>query len=147
MSHDNGLGARQRLPPRQRKTTHDNAREARQRLCHPYLARRTAKGALPGMALPCGLYHASTHDNAFVVSFVAFAVPLSRTTKHAFPVLFAVWQDWHQKVIAGICFLYSAVMIRLAYQTLGEREEASGTPSMRKDQHSRRRYRDTGQGT
>jgi hypothetical protein len=80
LTHGNGLGARQRLDPQQRRMTHNNAGEARQRLCRPYVARRTAKGALPGMTLPCGLCRASTHDNAFVM-------PLAHTAKHAFPVV------------------------------------------------------------
>jgi hypothetical protein len=87
LTHANSLGARQRLDPQQRRTTHDNAGEARQRLCRPYVARRTAKGALPGMALSCDLCRASAHDNAFTVFFVAFAVPLARTAKHAFSVV------------------------------------------------------------
>jgi hypothetical protein len=66
---------------------HNNVCEARKSLCHAYLARRTANSALSGMALPCGLCRASTHDNAFVVPVVAFAVQLSRTAMLAFLVV------------------------------------------------------------
>jgi hypothetical protein len=46
---------------------------------------------------------------------------------------FAVWQDWHQKVIAGICFLYSTVMIHLVLirRWENERKQAELQPCER----------------
>jgi hypothetical protein len=86
-THGNDDGARQRLSPRQRNTTHGNVCEEWQSLCRAYLARHTAKSTLPGMTLPCDLCRASTHGNAFAVPIVAFAVQLSRMAMLAFPVV------------------------------------------------------------
>jgi hypothetical protein len=47
----------------------------------------TAKNPLPGITLPCGRCHASTHGKAFAVRFEPFAVPFARTTKTTIPVV------------------------------------------------------------
>jgi hypothetical protein len=95
--------ARQRHVARQRSwRTAEDARTAtkqdtRQRLagtaglCRPFLARRTAKCALPGKALSCVLCHALMHDNAVAVYFVAFAVRHARTAKCCYPVMMATY--------------------------------------------------------
>jgi hypothetical protein len=56
-------------------------------LCRAYVARRTAKIALPFATLPCALCLASTHGKAVAVRFVPFTVPGCRTAKLPFPVV------------------------------------------------------------
>jgi hypothetical protein len=79
--------SRQRILSRQRNHAHDNDSMAWQRHCRAYLAARTAKTALPFVALTCALCRASTHGKDIVVSFVAFAVSVARTTKDVFAVV------------------------------------------------------------
>jgi hypothetical protein len=57
-------------------------------LCRVYMARRTAKIALPFATLPWALCRASTHGKGFTVRFLPFAVRAPRTATLLFPAVF-----------------------------------------------------------
>jgi hypothetical protein len=89
--------ARQRIIARGKDEFHGKVsrctakRELHGKVCRAVLTSRTIKTVLPGQALSCGLYRASTHGNAFAVHAEAFSVQLACMATPAFlivPVLF-----------------------------------------------------------
>jgi hypothetical protein len=89
--------ARQRIIARGKDEFHGKVsrctakRELHGKDCRAVLMSRTIKTVLPGQALSCGLYRASTHGNAFAVHAEVFSVQLACMATPAFlivPVLF-----------------------------------------------------------